>query len=586
MTIQLIEKSAHDEVSAATLQSHVEYLAALGEKLAGNIEEVKACDYIMSELAKAGVAAQVFEFDAYVSHPGPVHVTTYFPEKKSIEAVGISFAVGTPPNGVSAEIVAIGDGAPQSYAGLDVSGKIVLVNTKPRTENVTTAARHGAVGLIGMSDSHAAHNLIATPVWGIPGLKDKDKIPRIPVASISGPDGAALLQLAKAGTVMGTVSAEMWEGWKVLHIPVAEIRGLNPEFILVGGHYCSWGDGATDNATGNSCLIELARILKKGEKSLRYGVRIAWWPGHSNGRYAGSGWYADSFWQDIYDNGIAYLNIDSPGTRGATVYKLRHQMAEISRFNENLVAELTGSLIAREAHGRLGRYVSPTRSFRGADQSFSNIGLTSIGAYSMLPDDHPDRGTVEGCGGAWWWHTKEDTIDKADADVLAKDTRVFLSIILRLATSSVLPFDFSATAQDYLDALREYEEESGGHLPLQSLVEKLKTLKAKASSLCDAGANVCDPDMSGRLNRFYLRLARTLNQPLYTANEPFEFQPALPAHLLPDLEQALELRKMDPESDDFKFLVTELKRRINKINFHVLMATRMIDAWTQSGTFV
>ena len=41
-----------------------------------------------------------------------------------------------------------------------------------------------------------------------------------------------------------------------------------------------------------------------------------------------------------------------------------------------------------------------------------------------------------------------------------------------------------------------------------------------------------------------------------------------------------------PISDDFKFLVTELKRRINRISFHVLMAIRLIDSWTQSGTFV
>jgi hypothetical protein len=482
--------------------------------------------------------------------------------------------------------VAAGDGSEKCYVGRDVAGKIVLVNTKAKPDNTCIAAQHGAAALIGMSDSHAAHKLTTSPVWGVPGLKDKDKIPRIPVASINRPDGDALLKLAQAGKVMGTVKAEVWEGWKVLHIPVAEIRGANREFILVGSHYCSWWDGATDNATGNSCLIELARSLKKCDKSLRYGVRIAWWPGHSNGRYAGSAWYADTFWQDIYDNAIAYLNIDSPGVKGASVYKFRHQMAEIAEFNEKLVAEFTSSLVTREPASRLGKYVSPTRSFRGADQSFNNIGLSSIGVYSMLPDNHPDRGTVEGSAGAWWWHTQYDTIEKADADVLAKDTQIYLSIILRLATAAVLPFDFAATAQDYLDALREYEEEAGGHLPLKALIENLAVLKEKAAGLHHANKDLRDPAVTAGVNRFYVRLARALNPSLYAANEPCEFERALPVHLVPDLEQALQLKHMNPDSDDFKFLVTELKRRVNKINFHVLMAIRLIDCFTQSGTFV
>ncbi len=581
---QSIEKAAREDVSRNNLQTHIEYFCSLGEKLAGSAEEIKACDYIVSQLAAVGIEARVYEFEAYVSHPGPARVTTYFPEKMSIEAVGISFSVSTPAEGLSAEIVSVGNGAAKDYQGLDVTGKIVLVNAKPRPENVIMAAQQGALSLIGMSEGKALHKLTASPVWGIPSLTDKGKIPRIPVASISGDDGAILRRLAKAGTLKGTVITEVWEGWKILHLPMAEISGSRPEFILCGGHYCSWWDGATDNATGNSCLLELARILKKNQKALRYGIRLAWWPGHSNGRYAGSAWYADAFWQELYDNGIVYLNIDSPGVKGATVYAPRHQMAEISEFNESTVAELTewSTVTTPEvqlAHGRAGKYVSPTRPPRAGDQSFCNIGLTSIGVYGMLPAGHPDRGTVGGSGGAWWWHSKYDTIDKTDADILAQDTRLYVSILLRLATISVLPFNFAASARDYLDALREYQEESGDALPLQGIMENLALLKEKASALHDQSKNLQDEETTGRLNRLYLSLARTLNPPLYTANEPFEFQPAVPAHLVPGLEQALKLKKMDPGSDDVKFLLTELKRKINKINFHLLTAIRLIDSW-------
>ena len=221
MTEKLLEKNARDEISKERLKAHIEYFCSLGEKLAGSDEEIKACNYIVSQLSEAGINARVFEFEAYVSHPGPAAVTTYFPEKKSIEAVGISFSVSTPATGINAEILYVGKGVEKNYNGLDAKGKIVLVDTKPRPENVTIAYKHGAAALIGMSEGRSRHKLIATPVWGIPSLEDKNKIPRIPIASISGEDGAELIRLARSGRLMGTVTTEVWEGWKILHLPVA-----------------------------------------------------------------------------------------------------------------------------------------------------------------------------------------------------------------------------------------------------------------------------------------------------------------------------------------------------------------------------
>ncbi|HWT82847.1 MAG TPA: M28 family peptidase, partial [Candidatus Methylomirabilis sp.] len=378
------------------------------------------------------------------------------------------------------------------------------------------------------------HKMIATPVWGTPSLEDKDKIPRLPVVSISGDDGAPLRRMARAGTLRGTVMTEVWEGWKTLRVPEVIIPGARPEFILVGGHYCSWFDGATDNATGNSSMIELARLFAKYRKSLKYGVRLAWWPGHSNGRYSGSTWFADTFWQELYEDGVVYFNIDSPGVRGATIYVPRHQMAEVSEFNESCVTELTDWATNKSADAQLaigrraGKAVDPSRPSRAADQSFWGIGLTSIGVYSMLPPDHPDRRKeVGGSGGAWWWHSVDDTVDKADSQVLAQDTRLYFSIILRLATARVLPFNFGVTVQDYQDVLQEYQEAAGKHFSFEKLGKSLKILKAKVSALNKRANSLKTTSEAERMNRFFLKLARVLNPVLYTSVEPTSHQPAL-----------------------------------------------------------
>jgi N-acetylated-alpha-linked acidic dipeptidase len=74
--------------------------------------------------------------------------------------------------------------------------------------------------------------------------------------------------------------------------------------------------GVGDNATGDATLLEVANVLWQQRS-----VRIAWWPGHSTGRYAGSTWYADTFALDLSENCVAHINCDNPGCRRATEYR-------------------------------------------------------------------------------------------------------------------------------------------------------------------------------------------------------------------------------------------------------------------------
>jgi len=582
--IRQLEKEARSQVSQENLQEHIEFFCSLGEKLAGNPEEAQACEYIVDRLKEAGLKPRVHTFESYVSHPGKASFRVDFPEKQEVEGVGVSFSLGTPETGLSGEVVHVKGGTEAEYRGLHVAGKIVLVDKLPSPERTEVAWKHGAAAMVCLSEGPMRHKMITTPVWGTPSLEDKDKIPRLPVVSISGDDGAPLRRMARAGTLRGTVMAEVWEGWKTLRVPEVIIPGTRPEFILVGGHYCSWFDGATDNATGNSSMIELARLFAKYRKSLKYGVRLAWWPGHSNGRYSGSTWFADTFWQELYDDGVVYFNIDSPGVRGATIYVPRHQMAEVSEFNEGCVAELTDWATNKSADAQLaigrraGKAVDPSRPSRAADQSFWGIGLTSIGVYSMLPPDHPDRRKeVGGSGGAWWWHSVDDTVDKADSQVLAQDTRLYFSIIHRLATARVLPFNFGVTVQDYQDVLQEYQQEAGKHFSFEKLANNLKTLKAKVSALNKRVNSLKTTAEAEGMNRFFLKLARVLNPVLYTSVEPTSHQPALGTRMLPDLAGTLTLKSLDPESNDYKFLQAQLFRKVNKINFRVLEAIRMLE---------
>lgn len=573
-----------EAVSTGELTETVTALCALGEKVAGSEEEKKACDILVGKLRSYGYEPTVHTFESYVSYPRATRLTVHATERFELPAVGVAFGLSTPPGGITAPLVAVGAGTEADLAGKDLTGRIALVSKLPSPNNALACARAGARGMICMSAGKQRHKMIITPVWGTPEFDQVRSIPRIAVASISREDGRRIEAALAKGEVQATIEADVFEGWRTLRLPVAEIKGREPLFALVGAHYCSWFDGSTDNVTGDACVLELARVMKALDGKLRYGVRFCWWPGHSHGRYSGSTWYADTFWHDLHDNAIVYFNIDSPGVKGATVYVPRHQMAEVSTYNERMTTEITGwttmtSAKAQLALGKRGdKYVSSTRPSRAADQSFWGIGVSSMSVYSMLTPDDPDRDpNVGGSGGAWWWHSEHETIDKFDPAILAQDTRLYASILTGLASADVLPFEVSAIAQDYLDSLREFDEVAGAHVPVRALMDEVQALQTSCAGLQARAKGLTDPRRTSAMNRLFLRIARTLNPVLYQVCSPFEHDPALGSRALPSLSPALNLPKLDAASDAYRFTRTGVLRRMNQVRHQVREARRLAD---------
>ena len=583
-------QSARDDVSTEHLDSTVAHLCGLGEKVSGSEEEKKACDYLVKQLKAYGYTPTVHEFDSYISYPRSARLSIHINSKTiDIPAVGVAFGMSTGPDGVTEDIVVAGQGNDADYVGKDVRGKIVLITKLPSPSNALAAAKAGARGLICMSAGKQRHKMIITPVWGTPEFDQVEKIPRVHVVSIAKTDGDTIIAHMKAGAVRATLVADTFEGWRKVRLPMAELKGKEPEFALVGAHYCSWFDGSTDNVTGDACVLELARVLKKFDGKLRYGLRFCWWPGHSHGRYSGSTWYADTNWHDLRDNGIVYFNIDSPGVKGATVYVPRHQMAEVSEFNEKTTTEVTGWTTLKSANAQLAlgkrgdKYVSSTRPSRAADQSFWGIGLSSMSVYSMLtPDDANRDPNVGGSGGAWWWHSEHETLDKFDPAILAQDTRLYATILLMLATADVLPFKLAAITQDYLDSLREFDETAGNYLPLTPLIAEVKALQGKFEKFDAQAARLKDAAATKAANKLILRIARQLNPVLYQECSPFEHDPALGSRALPSLTPALKLPLLNPDGDAFKFAVVGLKRRINQISHQLREADLDLQQWSVS----
>ncbi|MGH7185669.1 MAG: M28 family peptidase, partial [Pseudomonadota bacterium] len=398
-----LESRLRSAVSARRLQTHLKQFARWHRETGGP-DERAAVDYIADTLRTDGIAVTVHEFRGFVSFPREATLELLAPERTTIPCRPRSFGANTPPGGLEGEVIFVGSvdedrskmifartGEESEYDGIDARGKIVL-GTAGGPDGVKRATEHGALAYIHMwpSGEDAIHEMIVTSIWGTPTPESIKRLPTLPALSIKKADGERLRQSLARGPVRVRIHARAETGWRTLPVTIADIPGEDPEFLLVGAHIDSWYEGITDNATGDACLMEMARVAHRYEKRLRRGLRFAWWPGHSHGRYAGSTWYADFAFDELRRRALGYLNIDSPGVRETAVFDCRYNMGEVEELMKQTVPEVTGQ--------------SPNirRPFKAGDQSFWGIGLPSLGAFRMLPLDHPDRATVGGCGAGWW----------------------------------------------------------------------------------------------------------------------------------------------------------------------------------------
>jgi len=582
--IARFEQELREAIEPSELWRHLEVFNTL-QRLDGTEDERKSVEYIAEEMRKVGVQCDVLEYETFVSRPGPGRLEVLAPEQFELPTRTRAFAPSTPPGGVEVDVVWVGSsgenrggmifthaGREEDFLGKDLRGKAVLT-TGGRPDGVMYAQQAGAVALIDVwpSDEDVLHEMTVSSIWGTPTPESASRLVRIPVMTVRHRDGQRLRQMLEQGPVRIRLEGEVFNGPERITQPVATIPGrAEPDrFLLLGAHIDSWYEGVTDNGTANAVLLEVARILATRREGLRRGVKFGWWSGHSQGRYAGSAWYADAYWEELRRGCVGYLNIDGPGCRGASVFDCRYTMAEM----QSTVERTVGDLIHAPANVR--------RPFKAADQSFWGLGVSSFSVYRMLPEDHPDRAIVGGCSGAWWWHSPEDLIDKVDLELLTSDTQIYATLAARVCGDRVLPYDVAPIARDFVTKLSELQDAAQGGLDLSLAIERARAFEQKGAELDRARARLADSDDDERcdiLNAGLLSLTRILNPVLYTEAGEFDQDPAIQLPMLPGLRRAKNLPEHEPGTRERLFLDTALTRQRNRVNHALQRANEEAEA--------
>jgi hypothetical protein len=550
-------------VDAASMMRHLEEFSRR-VKLSGTPEELESFQYLQTTLDGYGYQTNLVQHDAYISLPGRARIEI---GAKTPECITHSFSRSSPVGGLHGRVVYAGHGGAEDFAGLDVTGRIVLLESIANPGASLRASRAGAVGQIHISPHQHLHDMCISSVWGSPTEETLAQLPRTVVVSVRKADGDALKQRVLAGEkVEAVLHAEVDTGWRTTPLLVAELPGPTPDgpFVMFSGHHDTWYYGVMDNGGANATMLEVARLLAHEQAAWQRGLRLCFWSGHSHGRYSGSAWYADNHWEELAQRCVAHVNVDSTGARGNTV--MSDAVAS---------AELAG--LAAEAVWKQGQQqLTGLRPSRAGDQSFWGIGVPSLFmGIGEQPADAGDNvmgavmggGNRKGAGFGWWWHTPDDTLDKMDPELLVRDTRVYVHAIWRLLTDRVLPLDYAAAMAALQDQLSKLAVALQGRMDLSPLTSRVASLGELAETVFLRVSTVRGDAEAGQINQALVAVSRALVPMDYTTGDRFDHDPALGQAPYPVLDPVRRLAAALTGADESRFLAVAARRACNRLTF-------------------
>jgi Peptidase family M28 len=369
---------------------------------------------------------------------GAESVRMLAPENKPLHMLGLGMSVGTPPRGITADVVVVSDFDELTKLGsAGIRGKIVLFNAPYegygqtvtyRSNGPSRAAALGAVAVLVRSITPLNMQIPHTGA-----LTYDEAQPKIPAAAITLED-AMMLARFQASKVPIRVTLEMSahlepdaDSFDVMaEIPGRELPG---EVVVLGGHLDSWdvGRGAQDDGSGIIASLQAVAIIKKLGLQPRRTIRVVFWVNEENGGRGGQAYRA--WLGDKISTHVAAIEMDGGaeppkgfgyGGEGGGGGRGRRDGGSPAAPTAAEEASMTtlqdiGKLLERIGAGQI------TRGGGGSDiapitrDGVPSLGLTTTGAHYFD-----------------WHHTEADTLDKVNPEDFRKNiaTLAVMSYVL------------------------------------------------------------------------------------------------------------------------------------------------------------
>jgi carboxypeptidase Q len=291
-----------------------------GNRLSGSQALEDAIQWAVAEMKKDGldnVHTEPVKVPHWVRGRESVELTS--PRPMPLVMLGLGNSIGTPPEGIEAEVLVVRNFEELDAAADRVRGRIVLYNApftnygetvQFRSTGPSRAAAMGAVAALLRS--------VGPPGLRLPhtgALRYAEGAPQIPAAAITTEDADRLQRMQDRSTrvrVRLKMEAKFLPDADSFNV-VGELRGREKpdEIVVVGGHFDSWdvGTGSTDDGGGCVVTWEALRIMKKLNLRPRRTVRVVLWTNEENGT-RGALAYRDRY-KDQLANHVLMFESDS-----------------------------------------------------------------------------------------------------------------------------------------------------------------------------------------------------------------------------------------------------------------------------------
>ncbi len=439
----------------ALLSDHAyENLAVLcdrvGHRLSGSAQLDSAIAWAMETMRRDGlsnVRAESVMVPVWVR--GGESAEVLEPARHALTILGLGGSVGTPPEGITAEVVVVGGfDELDSLGATGVAGKIVLYDVpyagygetvRYRSAGASRAARHGAVAAFVRSVGPISYD---TPHTG--SLSYNDSLPKIPAAAVTIENATMMRRMARRGE---TIRARLVMGARTLpDAPSANVVGevvgseRPEEIVVVGGHLDSWdvGQGAQDDGVGCVLAMEAARLIRSLDLRPRRTIRVVLFTNEENGLRGGKG-YRDAHGEELA-NHVAALETDS-GNGPVLGFRLdvRAVVQATKKKGGTFVASAQDSARARAAAAAdsaralaLLEEIAPLLEPLGAMSmkaggSGADVGPSVAEGVAGIGAEHDTEHYFD------IHHTNADTFEKVDAETLARNVAALAVLTYVLA---------------------------------------------------------------------------------------------------------------------------------------------------------
>ncbi|MBP2252185.1 Zn-dependent M28 family amino/carboxypeptidase [Halarchaeum solikamskense] len=411
--------------------THLETLVDIGNRMAGSAGEREAAVATRDALAEHARNAHLDEFEIQGWDRGTSAIVAGGTEQGCI-------ALPRSPSGsASGPLVDLDHGLPDDFAGRDLSGAVVLVDsTVPdhaervvhRREKYYRAVEAGAAAFV--FANHYPGGLAPT---GSVGTADAP-VGEIPAVGVSKEVGARLARRFAGETV--TVDVEASLGDATSQNVHAELGPRTDEALLVTAHVDAHdiSEGAMDNGAGTAMVVELARALAAREDELDTRVRFVVFGAEEVGLVGSA---HDAAIRDL-DRVRAVLNLDGVAA-ARTLECTTHGFDALGR-------------VVREVADRFSHPITIDPEL-GPHSDHWNYVQHGVPGYVVASDT--------GDSGRGWGHTAADTLDKLEARTFREQAILLTALAVALAddgftVAHAAPADIAAAceAQDLAAGMR------------------------------------------------------------------------------------------------------------------------------------